>query len=248
MTAARDGTWYCAAPMISYEAASLEGSEMVLEREGTEVAIRVGHHTLMSSDSHESEDELGWLVAELVIGVSRPRILIGGLGLGFTLRAALDDLPPDACVDVAELVADVVRWNRTDCGHYADHPLADPRVSLHVEDVAAVIARSAGVYDVIALDVDNGPFAIVHARNENLYVREGLLRAAAALRTGGILVVWSAFDSAEFTELLESTVGTVELVRVSSAIAGATHYIWVATLQRVPDEPDGHPQVHQERR
>jgi spermidine synthase len=142
---------------LSYEAAELDGSEMVLEREGTEVCIRVGPRTLMSSDAHDSEDELGRLIASAVRDVSTPRILIGGLGLGFTLRAALDGLSPTARVDVAELVPDVVRWNREDCGEYAGRPLDDQRVTLYVEDIAAVFARSASAYDAIALDVDNGP-------------------------------------------------------------------------------------------
>lgn len=215
------------ASTISYESADLDGSEMVLEREGGEVTIRVGHRTLMSSDVHDSEDELGRIVAEIVRGVTSPRILIGGLGLGFTLRAALDGLPPDARVDVAELAKAVVRWNREDCGDYAGRPLDDPRVTMYIEDVAAVIARSAATYDVIALDVDNGPSAITHPDNERLYMDAGLARARAALRPGGVLAIWSAFASDRFTEAL-SAVGTVELVESTSA-ANATHYIWLAT-------------------
>jgi spermidine synthase len=213
----------------SYEAANLDGSEMVLEREGPEVAIRVGHRTLMASDAHESEDELGRLVAVAVTEVATPRILIGGLGLGFTLRAALDRLPPAARVDVAELVPDVVRWNRAECGEYAGRPLDDARVNLFIEDVAAVIARSVDTYDAIALDVDNGPSAVTHPSNEQLYRRAGLALAHEALRPGGVLAVWSSFPSELFTKSLEDLGGTVELVLTTLAGPDAPqHYIWLA--------------------
>lgn len=215
--------------MATYEAADLDGSEMVLEREGTEVCIRIGPRTLMSSDVHDSEDELGRLIAEEVRGNASPRILIGGLGLGFTLRAALDDLPAGARVDVAELVPDVVRWNREECGLYAGRPLDDERVTLFVEDVAAVMARSANTYDAIALDVDNGPRAITHPRNELLYKRAGLARANAALRPGGVLAVWSSFPSDTFTKSLEALGGTVDLVETSVGFGAPQHWIWLAT-------------------
>ncbi len=212
----------------SYEAARLDGSEMVLEREGTEVAIRIGPRTLMSSDVHDSEDELGRIVAEVVSDIESPHVLIGGLGLGFTLRAALDGLPPEARVDVAELVPDVVRWNREDCGEYAGRPLNDSRVTLYVEDVAAVMARSTDTYDVIALDVDNGPSAVTHPNNEKLYKRAGLARTRTALRPGGVLAVWSSCPSRSFTKSLE-VIGSVELVRTKPAFAGAPrYYIWLA--------------------
>ena len=214
---------------ITYEAADLEGSEMVLEREGAEVCIRVGSRTLMSSDAHDSEDELGRLIAQAVSAVATPRVLIGGLGLGFTLRAALDGLPPDARVDVAELVPAVVRWNREECGLYAGRPLDDERVTLFIEDVAAVLARSRNTYDAIALDVDNGPSAVTHPRNEQLYERAGLARAHGALRPGGVLAVWSAFRSEAFTRALESLGGTVELVEMTVGVGSPEHFVWLAT-------------------
>ncbi|MEJ7600104.1 MAG: hypothetical protein WKG01_19505 [Kofleriaceae bacterium] len=215
--------------MTSYEAARLRGSEMVLEREGDEVTIRIGPRTLMSSDVHDSEDELGRIIAAAVTEIASPRILIGGLGLGFTLRAALDGLPPNARVDVAELVPDVVRWNKEDCGRYAGRPLDDVRVTLYVEDVAAVIARHAETYDAIALDVDNGPSAVTHPRNKRLYAHAGLVRAHAALRPGGVLAVWSSFPSERFTEAL-AVVGTVELVQTAKPFPDEPqYYIWLAT-------------------
>lgn len=213
----------------TYEAADLDGSEMVLEREGTEVCIRIGPRTLMSSDAHDSEDELGHMIAAAVTKVAAPRVLIGGLGLGFTLRAALDGLPETAKVDVAELVPDVVRWNRTEIGLYAGRPLDDERVTLFVEDVAAVMARSADTYDAIALDVDNGPSAVTHPRNEALYRRAGLQRAHAALRPGGVLAVWSSFPSDTFTKSLEELGGTVELVETTVGAGSPQHWIWLST-------------------
>lgn len=213
---------------LSYEAARLEGSEMVLERDGSEVAIRIGPHTLMASDAHDSEDELGRIVAAAVCGKPAPRILIGGLGLGFTLRAALDGLPSDARVDVVELVPDVVRWNREDCGDYAGRPLDDARTHLIIDDAADVIARSTDTYDAIALDVDNGPRAVTHPRNERLYTAAGLERARAALRSGGVLAVWSAFSSDAFTQAL-AVVGSVNLVTTTATPVYAEHYIWLAT-------------------
>ena len=204
-------------------------TEMVLVRDGEHVVIRVGKRTLMSSDVHDSEDELGRIVAATVAGVAKPRILIGGLGLGFTLRATLDGLPPAARVDVAELVPEVVAWNRAEHGDYAGRPLEDPRVKLHIRDVAAVIARRENAYDAISLDVDNGPSALTHPDNENLYRRAGLARARKALRSGGVLAVWSSFPSRLFTKSLE-VVGSVELVRTKPKFTGGPrYYIWLAT-------------------
>lgn len=204
-------------------------SGLTLVRRGDDVAIRIGDRTLMSSDVHDSEDELGRIVAAAVAEVADPHILIGGLGLGFTLRATLDGVPPTARIDVAELVPEVVGWNTGEHGVHAGRPLNDPRVTLHVEDVAAVIARSESTYDAISLDVDNGPSAISHPGNEKLYTRAGLTRTRKALRPGGVLSVWSSFPSRLFTRSLE-VVGDVELVRTTPAFPGAPrYYIWLAT-------------------
>lgn len=208
--------------------AVVAGSELELVRRGEHVAIRVGLRTLMSTDVHDSEDEFGSIIANAVDEVVTPRVLIGGLGFGFTLRAALDELPADAEVEVAELVPEVVKWNQAEYGEYAGRPLEDERVRLHVEDVADVIARGDGTYDAIALDVDNGPNAITHPDNENLYRRAGLLRARKALAPGGVLAVWSSFPSRTFTKALE-VVGEVELVRTKPDFPGGPrYYIWLA--------------------
>ncbi|MEO6775295.1 MAG: spermidine synthase [Kofleriaceae bacterium] len=201
----------------------------VLVRRGNDVAIRLGDRTLMSSDVHDSEDELGRIVAASVAHVAKPRILIGGLGLGFTLRATLDGLPRAARLDVAELVPEVVRWNRAEHGEYAGRPLDDGRVKLQIKDVAVVIAGAKRVYDAISLDVDNGPRAISHPGNRNLYTNAGLTRIRRALRPGGVLAVWSSFPSRRFTKSLE-VVGKVELVRTTpSCPGGPRYYIWLAT-------------------
>ncbi len=208
--------------------AAIPGREMHLIKSGDHVVIRVGKRTLMSTDVHDSEDEFGRVIATAVADATKPRILIGGLGFGFTLRAALDGLPPAARIDVAELVPEVVRWNQAEHGDHAGRPLDDDRVRLHVGDVAAMIARARGSYHAIALDVDNGPQAITHPDNENLYRRAGLARTRAALRPGGLLAVWSSFPSRTFTKSLE-VVGTVELVRTTPAfIGGPRYYIWLA--------------------
>jgi spermidine synthase len=214
---------------VILDRSTVADSEMRLVKRGKHIAIRVGPRTLMSTDTHDSEDEFGRIVAATVQNVAKPRILIGGLGFGFTLRAALDRLSPAARVDVAELVPDVVRWNKAEYGDYAGRPLDDRRVTLHVEDVAALIARGRATYDTISLDVDNGPSALTHPKNENLYKRASLARIRKALRPGGVLAVWSSFPSRLFTKSLES-VGAVELVRTKPTFPGGPrYYIWLAT-------------------
>jgi len=192
------------------------------------IGIEVGGRSLMTSHDHGSEDELGAVVGEAVRGIARPRVLIGGLGLGYTLRAALDVLPPAARVDVAELVPEVVSWNRGAQGPLAKRPLRDKRVKVLIEDVADVIKRGSA-YDAILLDVDNGPDALVHPGNAGLYKRAGLLRAKKALRAGGVLAVWSAFGSRTFTRWLEEVGFAVTLQRTQPTTPGGPrYYIWLA--------------------
>ncbi len=208
--------------------AALTVGEMLLVRAGKHVVIRVGDRPLMSSDVHDSEDAFGRIVAGSVSSIAKPRILIGGLGLGFTLRAALDLVPRASRFTVAELVPEVVRWNRGAQGRYAGRVLDDPRVRVVVDDVAAVIARGKSAYDAISLDVDNGPRALTHRANERLYRRAGLLRIRRSLRPGGVLAVWSSFPSRAFTKAL-AVVGAVELVRTTPTFSGGpSYYIWLA--------------------
>lgn len=211
-----------------------DGKEMVLSRWDKHIAISVGGRPLMSSHEHGSEDELGRLVAERLAGVAKPRVLIGGLGLGFTLRAALDVLPKAARVVVAELVPAVVRWNKGAHGKLARRPLRDKRVRVMVKDVAALIAKRA-TYDAILLDVDNGPDALTHDANAKLYRRAGLVRARAALRENGVLAVWSAFPSRTFTQWLREVGFAVEQLRATPTTPGGPrYYIWVARKVTAP--------------
>ncbi|MBL0218014.1 MAG: hypothetical protein IPQ07_29555 [Myxococcales bacterium] len=205
-----------------------DGKVMVLTRWDKHIAISVDGRSLMSSHEHGSEDELGRVVADRLIGIAAPRVLIGGLGLGYTLRAALDRLPATAKVVVAELVPAVVRWNKGVHGKLAGKPLADPRVRVIVDDVGRVIAKRAK-YDAILLDVDNGPDALTHDDNARLYKRAGLTRARSALRAGGLLAVWSAFPSRTFTIWLKEVGFTVEQLRATPTTPGGPrYYIWLA--------------------
>ncbi len=206
-----------------------DGKEMVLTRWESHIAITVGGRPLMSTHEHGSEDELGRVVAERLAGVRAPVMLIGGLGLGYTLRAALDALPKDAKVVVAELVPAVVKWNRGEHGAYSKHPLRDRRVELIVDDVGKVIAKRRK-YDAILLDVDNGPDALAHDANAKLYKRAGLVRTKAKLKAGGVLAVWSAFPSKTFTRWLEDVGFAVEQLRATPTTPGGPrYYIWLAT-------------------
>jgi spermidine synthase len=202
--------------------------EMVLWRRKDEYSIRVRGIELMNSHNHGSEDELGKATCERLTGVAAPRVLIGGLGLGYTLRAALDHLPPQAAVEVVELVPDVVRWNRTVYGHLAGEPLADPRATVIEADVAEVIARSPERYDAIALDVDNGPDGLSQD-NSQLYRRTGLAAIFRALAPGGICTIWSSFESPTFTKVLREVGFLTKLRRVKAKNhGGPRHYIWFA--------------------
>ena len=203
------------------------GGELVLSRRGEEYAIRVAGIELMSSRDHSSEDELG-RAAVARLEATSPRVLIGGLGMGFTLRAALDALPATAHVEVVEIVPDVVRWNRGVLAKLAGEPLADPRVEVIEADVAHVIRKATDRYDAIVLDVDNGPDA-VYEGNAALYKRNGLAAAKAALVPGGWLAVWSSFRSSTFTTWLREVGFAVDLVTMKSKFkSGPTHYVWFA--------------------
>ena len=203
------------------------GGELTLSRRGEEYAIRVAGIELMSSRDHSSEDELG-RAAVARLEATSPRVLIGGLGMGFTLRAALDGLPATAHVEVVEIVPDVVRWNRGVLAKLAGEPLADPRVEVIEADVVHVIRKATDRYDAIVLDVDNGPDA-VYEGNAALYKRNGLAAAKAALVPGGWLAVWSSFRSMTFTTWLREVGFAVDLVTMKSKFkSGPTHYVWFA--------------------
>ncbi len=203
------------------------GGIMILKRWNDHLAIDANGRSLMSSHEHKSEDELGRRVAEKLKGVAEPKVMIGGLGLGYTVRAALDNLPAKAKVVVAELVPEVVRWSRGEVGELAGRPLEDPRVEVIVEDVGQLI-RHGRDYDAILLDVDNGPDALVHPANSNLYKRAGLGRARMALRDGGFLAIWSTFPSRTFTHWLQTSGFEVSLTRAERSEGAPRYWIWWA--------------------
>jgi spermidine synthase len=178
-----------------------DGAEWTLARRGEEWVVRAAGRVLMSSRQRGSEEALA---AMALAKVARPRtVLVGGLGLGFTLRAALDRLPADARVVVAELVPALAAWSRDRVGHLAGRPLDDPRTRLQHGDVLGRIAEARGAFDAILLDVDNGPSALSDRRNSRLYGDEGVRACRDALRAGGALAVWSAGPDERFRARLE---------------------------------------------
>jgi spermidine synthase len=208
------------------------GGELRLFQRGAEFSIRMSsiQGELMNSRTHDSEDALGRLSCQPLGSQSAVRVLIGGLGMGFTLAATLQQLAHDARVTVAELVPDVVTWNRQLLGALAGNPLTDPRVKVEIADVADLIAIADGTYHAILLDVDNGPEGLTHDANDRLYTLQGLRAAHNALQTGGTLAVWSASPSREFSARLKSAGFIVEEKQVRAhAGKGARHIIWLAT-------------------
>jgi spermidine synthase len=197
-------------------AAAPDGSTLELLRHDGTYTIRVGGAELMSTRRHHSEEALAELACADLRATPGARVLIGGLGLGFTLRAALRLLPADARVDVAELVPAVVEWNLNPEFDLARDALLDPRVALAVEDVAAAIARSPAAFDAIILDVDNGAEALTTRGNAALYSDAGIYAATAALRPGGRIAWWAAEPEPAFERALRRAGLRVERVRAST--------------------------------
>ena len=188
-----------------------------------------GGRSLMSSRMHGSEQALAALAFK-TIRAPDASVLVGGLGMGFTLRAALDLLPPEATVVVAELVAAVVEWNRGVLGPLANHPLRDARVLVAVGDVADVLRSSAERFNAVLLDVDNGPDAFTATANARLYDDQGLAAARRALRPGGVLAVWSAWEDRRFEQRLRYAGFIVQVERVRARLkkGGPRHTIFLA--------------------
>ena len=207
------------------------GGELRLLRRGTEFSIKLGQNELMNSRLSGSEEALATLVCERLQSYNRPRVLIGGLGMGFTLRAALLNLGADAHIVVAELVPEVVAWARGPMGEVFGDSLSDPRVSVREGDVGVLIRAERSAYDAILLDVDNGPEGLSREANDALYNTSGLAMAHAALRPGGILAVWSSGPDPRFTQRLKRAGFAVDEVktRASRKGGGARHVIWIAT-------------------
>jgi spermidine synthase len=209
------------------------GGTLRLIRRGEEWSIMLGANELMNSRLSGSEEALAELALERT-GAAAPQVLIGGLGMGFTLRAALARLGPEGRLVVAELVPAVVDWARGPMAALFAGSLDDPRVEVAVADVADVIADAAGGYDAILLDVDNGPDGITHPGNDRLYSAAGLALARRALRPGGVLALWSSGPDAAFTRRLQRTGAAVEevVVRAHKGRCGARHTIWLAHWSR----------------
>jgi spermidine synthase len=210
------------------------GGELRLMRRGEELSIMLGANELMNSRLSGSEEALAGLAWERISRRRPTAMLIGGLGMGFTLRAALRLLPSDAQVTVAELVPAIVRWARGPMAELFGGSLDDPRVSVAMADVADLIDSAGAAFDAILLDVDNGPDGLTREENDRLYALPGLRRARAALRPGGVLAVWSSAPDAAFTRRLGAAGFAVEEVpvRARGGRKGARHLIWLAQKER----------------
>ena len=206
-----------------------EGDVTLLKR-GTEFSIRTAGTELMNSRLHGSEGALGELTCSRIKRKTGLRILIGGLGMGYTLAAALEQSEPDTLITVSELIPAVIRWNREYLGHLAGMPLDDPRVSVKEEDVAETIRKRKSAWDAILLDVDNGPDGLTRKANDRLYGRSGLKASFSALRHGGILAVWSSGADEAFTRRLKQCGFQTETVTVPARKSGkgGRHTIWFA--------------------
>ena len=209
-----------------------DGGELGLYRHGEDFVIKVmGGQDLMSTRTHGSADALAEFTCPEVAGRERARVLIGGLGMGFTLAAALRHLGSDAEVVVAELVPGVVEWNRGPLGEHAGHPLRDRRVTVQEIDVALTLKAGVQAFDAILLDVDNGPEGLTQSGNDWLYSGGGLDACYGALRSKGVLAVWSAGPDRAFTKRLGQAGFEVEEVPVRAHRGkGARHLIWVARI------------------
>ncbi|THF47331.1 spermidine synthase [Allorhizobium terrae] len=220
-------------PWIQLDSAAIpgDGGELRLKQRGAEFSIMLGPIELMNSRLKGSEEALATLSWERIKGRSNPTMLIGGLGMGFTLRAALASLPQEARITVAELVPAVVEWARGPMADIHQGGLDDPRVDVHIGDVGALIRSHTCHYDAILLDVDNGPDGLTRASNDSLYDMAGLNAAKMALRPKGVLAVWSSAPDAAFTRRLRQIGFSAEevSVRANGKRGGARHTLWFAT-------------------
>jgi spermidine synthase len=204
------------------------GGELRLMRRGEDFSILFGRNELMSSRVRGSEEALATLACQRLRS-QNPKLLIGGLGLGFTLGAALAALPASATVTVAELVPRVVTWARGPLAPIFGDSLADRRVSVKIGDVYDSIANASASFDAILLDVDNGPDGLIHAVNDRLYGNPGLRAARAALKPGGVLGIWSAYPDKAFADRLRKAGFGVDEIKTRSTGGrkGAHHVIWL---------------------
>jgi spermidine synthase len=220
-------------PWLQIDSARVPGAEIELRlmRRGTDFSMMLGQNELMNSRLSGSEEALATLACRRIEAVKRPHLLIGGLGMGFTLRAALAVLGPEARITVAELVPAVIAWARGPLAGIFGDSLNDPRANILSTDVIEVIQSRPATFDAILLDVDNGPEGLIRKANNALYSLKGLEAICRALRPGGVLAVWSSGPNPAFTRRLRDAgfdaneVG----VRATTKRSGAHHVIWFAT-------------------
>ncbi len=221
-------------PRNTIATAAIPGGEtLTLVSHGRDFIIMIGRGELMSSRMQFSEEQLAELTMERV-GNPAPRILIGGYGMGYTLRAAMARMGPDGRAVVADLVPEIIEWARDPMAAMTGQSLSDPRVEIEIADVADMITDASegftAPYDAILLDVDNGPDGLVRKENDRIYSRPGLARAREALRPGGVLAIWSAAPDPSFVRRLKGAGFDVEelTVRARPNNKGARHTIWFA--------------------
>jgi spermidine synthase len=220
-------------PWLQIDTARVPGSdvELRLMRRGAEFSMMLGSNELMNSRLSGSEEALATLACRRIAAVKAPYLLIGGLGMGFTLRAALAVLGPDARIMVAELVPAVIAWARGPMADIFGNSLTDSRASIREADVVEVIQSHPGAFDAILLDVDNGPEGLIRKANDALYDLKGLQAIRRALRPGGVLAVWSSGPNTSFSKRLRDAGFSVDevAVRATTKRSGARHVIWFAT-------------------
>jgi spermidine synthase len=220
-------------PWKQIDIARVPGSEVELRlmQRGDEFSMKLGQNELMNSRLSGSEEALATLACRRLEAVKTPHLLIGGLGMGFTLRAALAVLGSKARITVAELVPAVVAWARGPMAELFGDSLIDPRTTIREADVMEVIQSQAAAYDAILLDVDNGPEGLIRKANDALYDPSGLKASHRALRPGGVLAVWSSGPHPKFSKRLRDAGFEVNEVglRATTKRSGAHHIIWFAT-------------------
>ena len=224
-------------PWQQIDTARVPGAEVELRlmRRGDEFSMMLGSNELMNSRLSGSEEALATLACRRIKAVRNPQLLIGGLGMGFTLRAALAVLGPEARIEVAELVPAVIAWARGPMADLFGGSLKDPRANIRQADVVEVIRARPSAFDAILLDVDNGPEGLIRKANDALYDPRGLQTIRRALRGGGVLAVWSSGPNPAFSKRLRDAGLAVNevAVRATTKRRGARHVIWFAT------RPDG---------
>ena len=209
----------------------IPGSKQNLDlyRRDSDFEIRIGVQLLMGTRMHGSEDALAELALERLGERRFKKVLVGGLGMGFTLSSILRNISEDSEVCVAELVPSVIEWNRCYFGDRSNHPLEDRRVVVNCGDVSKLLRESSARWDIIVLDVDNGPSGMTHEDNQTLYQMKGLNTLYTALRPSGVVGVWSANDDPRFTKRMQQAGFTVDVhrVRARGKRGGRRHTIWI---------------------